>query len=405
LEPGKEFNLSIHREQPAERLYRSTGGNIAPGQSVMADVIGCDSVLMTRYRDRLFWFWGDTSRPHHPIGGSFHMTGATTPLPGPETWDPESGIPWEYFVDHQGIAKPVAVMPHEGPTWLTALTAIPESDSQADLKQETLVAAYVKIRPPLEAYRWGFCVWDDASEQFLDRGSTDTKPLLAVESQTHPMLSEDPDGNGYIYFCNPFPWKRVRADLKSFVSPDNYESWTCLLEGTTIQDPRIDRDANQQVRYRWRPNTPALTPSDQQEFVREGLLKPEETMCTLRDPQTGRSVMPHSGSVAWNPYRHAWIAVFVEVGGDSSFLGEVWLAESDSPVGPWNHPKKIITHNKYSFYNPKHHALLDASGGKVIYIDGTYSHTFSGNDRPTPRYDYNQILYRLDLDSLFSPSP
>jgi hypothetical protein len=23
---------------------------------------------------------------------------------------------------------------------------------------------------------------------------------------------------------------------------------------------------------------------------------------------------------------------------------------------------------------------------------------FSGNKRPVPRYDYNQILYRLDLD-------
>jgi hypothetical protein len=405
LEPDTEINLSIHREQPAERLYRSTGRNGANGESVIADVIGCDSVLMTRYRDRLYWFWGDTARPHHPIGGSFHMTGATTPLPGPGTWDPELGIPWKHFADNRAIAKPVAVMPNEGPTWLTALTTIPDLNSHNESSRETLVAAYVKIRPPLEAYRWGFCIWDDVSEQFTDLGSTDIKPLLAVEPQTHTILRDDADGHSYVYFCSPFPWRRVRADLTSFVSPDAYESWTCLQDGTTVQEQLIERDANDQALYRWRAKTLALTPADQQEFLRAGLLKPEEAMCDLHDPQTGRHVLPHSGSMAWNPYRKAWIAVFVEIGGDSSFLGEVWIAESSSPVGPWNHPKKIITHNKYSFYNPKHHSILDASDGKVIYIDGTYSHTFSGNDRPTPRYDYNQILYRLDLEALFSPSP
>ena len=36
-------------------------------------------------------------------------------------------------------------------------------------------------------------------------------------------------------------------------------------------------------------------------------------------------------------------------------------------------------------------------GGKTIFFEGTYTHTFSGNPDPTPRYDYNQILYRVDL--------
>jgi hypothetical protein len=34
----------------------------------------------------------------------------------------------------------------------------------------------------------------------------------------------------------------------------------------------------------------------------------------------------------------------------------------------------------------------------VIYFEGTYTQTFSGNPEATPRYDYNQIMYRLDLD-------
>ena len=33
----------------------------------------------------------------------------------------------------------------------------------------------------------------------------------------------------------------------------------------------------------------------------------------------------------------------------------------------------------------------------MIYFEGTYSHDFSGNKDATTRYDYNQIMYRLDL--------
>src|SRR5262249_12799355 len=36
-------------------------------------------------------------------------------------------------------------------------------------------------------------------------------------------------------------------------------------------------------------------------------------------------------------------------------------------------------------------------GGRIIFFEGTYTTTFSRNDDPTPRYDYNQVMYRLDL--------
>ena len=57
-----------------------------------------------------------------------------------------------------------------------------------------------------------------------------------------------------------------------------------------------------------------------------------------------------------------------------------------------------MTHERYSFYNPMQHPYWAREGGKVIYFEGTYTTIFSGNRNPTPRYDYNQILYRLDLD-------
>ncbi len=90
--------------------------------------------------------------------------------------------------------------------------------------------------------------------------------------------------------------------------------------------------------------------------------------------------------------------IAVEIGGDSSMLGEVWFAEADTPLGPWAYARKVATHQKYSFYNPKQHPIFAKRGGRTIFFEGTYTVSFSGNDNPTPRYDYNQIMYKLDLD-------
>src|SRR3954466_7054604 len=88
--------------------------------------------------------------------------------------------------------------------------------------------------------------------------------------------------------------------------------------------------------------------------------------------------------------------IAVQAGG-TSYLGEVWFAEADTPLGPWVYARKVVTHEKYSFYNPKQHPFFDQDGGRVIYFEGTYTTGFSGNTDPTPRYDYNQVMYRLDL--------
>ncbi|MDB5391072.1 MAG: hypothetical protein JWM11_6718, partial [Planctomycetaceae bacterium] len=65
--------------------------------------------------------------------------------------------------------------------------------------------------------------------------------------------------------------------------------------------------------------------------------------------------------------------------------------------GPWEYAVKIVTHDKYSFYNPKQHPYFDQKGGQLIYFEGTYTQMFSGNPVATPRYEYNQMQYRLDL--------
>ena len=33
----------------------------------------------------------------------------------------------------------------------------------------------------------------------------------------------------------------------------------------------------------------------------------------------------------------------------------------------------------------------------MIHFEGTYTTTFASGKQPTPRWDYNQVLYQLDL--------
>ena len=82
-------------------------------------------------------------------------------------------------------------------------------------------------------------------------------------------------------------------------------------------------------------------------------------------------------------------------------FGELRYNEADRPEGPWLRARKIITHaNKpgdaHDLYNPPL-PRSSIAGGRFIYIEGTFTNSFSGNPHPTPCYEYNQIMYRLDL--------
>jgi hypothetical protein len=138
-------------------------------------------------------------------------------------------------------------------------------------------------------------------------------------------------------------------------------------------------------------------PAQQRELIEGKFIKPEEGWIQTRDVETGQAVEMHSGSVYYNAFRQKWILIAVQFFGKPSLLGEVWYAEADVPEGPWGLARKIVTHDRFTFYNPVQHPFFDQSGGRFVYFEGTYANTFSGNPEQTPRYDYNQVMYRLDL--------
>ena len=123
-------------------------------------------------------------------------------------------------------------------------------------------------------------------------------------------------------------------------------------------------------------------------------LTPQKSLKSAED----RKIIPHRGSIAWNDYRKRWVTVFGEHSGDPSFLGELWYAESDSPLGPWGTAVKVVSHRKLTFYNPRLHPEFTPTDSPILLFEGTYTQSFSAETRQTPRHDYNQILYRLDLD-------
>jgi hypothetical protein len=397
--PGGVATWKIHRVNVAERLYRVTGagiyrdtvrlGRAAPIKEPLlnAQVFGQDSVLMARYRGKLQWFWGDTNRPSYPLG-NFHTPGATSEPPAQGGLDPAIGVDLTYYVDAKGFARPTAELPGSGPTWLFGLASF--RDEKGD---ERLVAGYSKIKAMMETYERGVVVFDPKTNRFEILAKF---PLNAPNYPTGHTLFLEEGGETFLHFTTPFPLTRVRPRLADLADPSKYEAFTCLKEGSRLDKPDFDRGPDGKLRYAWRANTPAVGPGEQAKFVREGKLKADEALLALRDVETGKAVTAHAGTVAWNAYRGRYVLITNESFG-TSMLGEVWYAEADTPLGPWVYARKVVTHDRYSFYNPKHHPEFDQDGGRLLYFEGTYASTFSGNTDPTPRYDYNQMMYRLDL--------
>jgi hypothetical protein len=400
---GGSAQIKIQRRNIAERLYRVTGAGIYRDSVLTGDrvpirepllngqVLGQDSVVNAVFRGKVYWFWGDTNRPDYPLG-NFHVPGATSELPGRGGLDPAAGVDLSYFLDDKGFARPTAPMPGEGPTWISGLVVLRDHDGK-----ERMFANYLKVRKMLEVYQHGLVEFHPESQRFEKVSQFPDSALHGGDYPSgHTFLHRD-RGVEYVYYASPFPLIRVPADPAQLGNPSAFESFTCLKAGTTRSQAQLDRGPDGSLRYGWKRNTEVLPQDTQNKLIGAGKMKAREALLNLRDVDMGRTVMGHGGSLYWNPYRNRWIMIVVESYGSSSYLGEVWYAESDTPLGPWVYAQKVVTHQKYSFYNPKQHPMFDAEGGRVIFFEGTYTTTFSGNTDATPRYDYNQVMYRLDL--------
>lgn len=402
--PGDRTVLRIERRNIAERLYRITGAGIYRdsvllGQPVPlaepllnGEVLGQDGAQTAIYRGALYWFWGDTGRLSYPLG-NFRTTGAVSDLPTSGGVPPADGINLRYFTGPDGFAKQMCPFePRDGLVWMDAVLTVPDERGR-----ERLAARFMRLKGLGEMLEHGLAIFNDEKQEF-ERLATFNFEEQWRCPRGHASRHREGDRE-FFYFCTPFPNVRVQADLAALVDSASYQAWTCIADGSEA-DPkkaRLERDGDGRLIYRWTRKAPPVGHKEEHEFIEAGLMEPAEAWFLPLDIETGKQVLMHSGSVRWNPWRKRWILIAVQIGGDKSFLGEVWYAEAPRIVGPWRRTRRIVTHDRYTFYNPVHHDFFDEADGRLIYFEGTYSNSFSGNPDFTPRYDYNQIMYRLDL--------
>ena len=198
----------------------------------------------------------------------------------------------------------------------------------------------------------------------------------------HPLTTHHGDQT-YLQFGDVYAHIRVPKMWEAIQDPNAYESF----------GPSKEPGEG----YVWRRHLPPVTSEQESSWVGNQVMRESDCWTLSRHATTGAWVQLHRGSVRWNPYLKKYILIANQIGG-SSMLGEVFYGESEKPEGPWPKVVKIASHQRMSFYNPVQRAFWDEQGGRVIYFEGTYVTTFSVHEHPMPRYDYNQLLYRLDLE-------
>lgn len=389
---GLVHELVATRQMPAERLYRVTGGGIhrdgvllglsVPLAQPVLDglVTGQDSVFTAKHRGELVWIWGDTNRPAYPLG-NFHASGATSALPGPGVLDPELGIDLEYFVGPDGFSRamaPTETVPGEGVTWLAGLVSVSSASGE-----DRLHATFAMVLPDFSKTRFGMLVYDDANERFVDGVDFD----LAAQQGRWPHENAFLVQHGEAAWVQYHVPVRIPATSEALLDLATYERFTPYEDASATV---VERDAAGQAVYRWRGGgIPFVTPDDQ------GLAPAERLEGHIVDVTTADAFAVHeNGSTDRNEHLGRWTRLVIPTWA----LGETWLAISDTPMGPWVYATRVVVHEQYSFYNPRHHRELDEDHGRRMRFDATYTNSFSGNPDRTPRYDYNQVMMAVDVD-------
>lgn len=350
---GGKARVEVQRRILARRIGRMTGGGLFAESQKLGEeldwkesgIVGSDSVQCVPYHGRWLWLWGDSNVPRYPLG-IFSSAGAHSEGFARNALVPPFRPTWDYVRDEEGRPRGIAPIPGDGPTWVFGMVAMKDREGR-----DQVGGYYYKIKGMLDAYETGLAVWKEEKQVFervsvvWRKESGQAQPKSVPSGQAASW--SDPNGIEWLIFGNPFPYMRC---------PATFEAWS--------------------DRSKWEE------------------LSPQEQVLSSE----GRKVTPHSGAIGYHPWRKRWVAVFVEKNGAPSKLGEVWYAEADLPTGPWGTAVKVLSHDHYTFYNPRLHLEFTPAGEPWLYFEGTYTALFEPKARTTPRYDYNQILYRLDLD-------
>ena len=407
ITPGGSAVLKIKRLNVAERLYRLTGqgiyrdsvlvGERVPIQqpTLNAQVAGQDGAQAVPYRGKVYWFFGDTSKVSYPLG-NFAESGAVSEMPGRGGLDPSLGVNLKYFVDGTGFSRAMCPTAGDGLEWLFWAGLVSDENGREHLAGECR-----RMKNLGETLGRALVLFNDNTERFEPIQQLSLNAQLRLEGRP---LRVSVAGRDYLYFpSESSPGARVQADLAHLTHPSEYEGYTCLAQGTRADndDASLERGSDGRLVCGWKRDTPPLNYKQQQALIASGKMKPQEGLIQLRDFGTAALIPPFGATVEWNGYRKRWLMLV------QGHVGEIWYAEGDTPLGPWVYSTKVVMHDRNAFYLPVQHPFFAQQGGRLIYFEATYTDFFSNTPVKTPRYDYNQIMYRLALDDprLFLPAP
>jgi hypothetical protein len=389
---GERAEVRLKRINIAQRLYRTTGQGLYRDSVMLkkpvplkqplsaGGVVGQDSVSMVPYGGKLFWFWGDTLRMSYPLG-MYRMAGATSEWPGKGGLKTADGIDFHYFTDDEGFCRPMMEVKNpEGVVWSFGFATVPDQAGR-----ERMVCHYSRRKGLTDELEHGMMIYNDDRQIFEVAKEWDlAEKWRFLDGQTVRVKVDG--GVEYLYGGVTFPTVRVPASLEAVLDPSQYEAFSWGGDG-----------------WKWSKASGPTTVEDLMTRWKSGKVKEGDLRFLPKDAgHETRRVKLHAGTVRWNEFRRKWVMVATEHAYHEpkdypSPLGEVWYSEADAPEGPFENAVKILTHKNMTFYNPVHHAVFDEEGGRVIYFEGTYTNQFV-NSEPTPGYEYNQIMYRLDLD-------
>jgi hypothetical protein len=412
-------------------------------------VFGQDATHTAKYGGKLFWRWGDTEFPDY---AQMRPHGGLSDLPTGTSCDAAQGAGnscWGFDVDYfksGGRATKITPPPPPIARW----NWNPLNDYKVhglftigDAPDESLFAYFVEksYEGPAGTRKkaLGISKFNEASGKFLE--ASDFCEGHRPEGEDYCWLVPRTGGlrglgepekiwhhdGEYVYFSNDGGTLRVRATEEAILVPEEYESFTPFTaEGVLNRE-----DENSPLQYTWVPNAKALT-QDSLEVIEE---PSERLLGDIGDPDptiVPEFFYPHPivgfwgvlepkwYSIRWNPYRKRFIGILDDTKEDfNGRLGTVWYLEGDTPMGPWAYGRIVANQSPTSFlgaphpspvgsappygtslYQPRHHSVLDPPDGTSIYFDGTYSTQFTvtaSNAIPAPYYNYNTIMYRLDL--------
>ncbi len=226
---GGSAEIKLKRVNIAERLYRITGAGIyrdsllaglrAPLKHPILNgrVMGQDTVIVTPYRGKLYWFWGDTERVSYPLG-NFGASGATSELPGRSGPEPGAAGDLTHFVDKSGFSRPMCPEAgfEKGLQWIEFVLTLRD-----DSGRERLLARLASGTGMQTTHAWHLAMFDDEKEVFK---SVARWEIHDTHDSSHPFKAQV-DGMDYLYL---YPNYRVPAQLAALRDLTKYEAFTCV---------------------------------------------------------------------------------------------------------------------------------------------------------------------------------